>query len=170
MLLPGKIYYYTGDCNNATVKETIKQNFVQLMDSLTPIWTGICPSTGCTTSSVEVTCGTISTGRKKKDTYNIKLHLGSSDDHKIEKRQTHQITVKFNISMDWISTNLSAADEFNHNDAEIIKFFNDVIQPLITSGNLTVENYTATSAVFELSEMVCPTGQVPRYTTVTCGK
>ncbi|KAJ8300327.1 hypothetical protein KUTeg_021846 [Tegillarca granosa] len=167
MLLPGEIYYFTGDCNNADVVDQIKINFVKLMEQLTQTWTGICPSTGCTTSTVEVTCGAVS-GRKKKDTYNMKFQLDLSDKHDITKRQTHQIVVKFNINMDWIFTNLSAADEFNHNDAEIIKFFNNVIQPLITSGNLTVENYTATSAVYGWTEMGCPTGQVPRYTTVTC--
>jgi hypothetical protein len=157
----GDFFYYTGDCNDPTVLDEIKQNFIAKMQQLENNgWNGVCPSQiDCNIQNTVVTCGTV-TGRRKRWT----------DVAMREKRNTHEIRVEITIETTWFDFNSTGGATFYFLEDVQKNVFN-VIKASSTAGDLTVRGLSPDINSFALgwSDPNCPDGQSVRWSTLTCG-
>jgi hypothetical protein len=154
-IMPGElIYFFSGDCNDATVQDGIKNHFITVMEDLANNrnWSNICPSF-CNVNDVTVTCGP-TTGRRRRE--------GSSQTHFV-KRSTNEITLSFSLTMRWL-----LEGDFWYNDDRIVPLSTE-IKTMNTNGEFDYNGISPVIA-FTHSSMGCEEGSVPDYYTDTCSK
>lgn len=161
----GEFFYYTGDCNDPTVLEEIKNNFINQMQRLeSQGWNGVCPSQiDCNVNNTEVTCGPVS-GKKKRDVNSVLEHV-------FHKRSTHEIRVEVKLTTTWYNFNSTGSSTFYFLE-EVQKKVFDVMKLSATAGNLTVRGLSPdiNSFVLGYSDPDCPKGTFVRWSTLSCGK
>ena len=162
----GEFFYYTGDCNDPTVLQEIKENFIKQMQLLEANgWNGVCPSQiDCNVNNTQVTCGAVSGKKKKRDVHNILNYLKS-------KRSTHEIRVEITLATTWYDFNSTAGSTFFFLE-EVQKDVFNAMKASASAGNLTVRGLQPDTSSFSLgySNPDCPTGNIVRWSTLTCGK
>ncbi|XP_061173457.1 sushi, von Willebrand factor type A, EGF and pentraxin domain-containing protein 1-like [Saccostrea echinata] len=160
----GDFFYYTGDCNDPTVLEEIKQNFIDQMNFLEKNgFGGVCPSQiDCNIKNTVVTCGAI-TGRKKRWIDNL------LDFFVRKKRSTHEIRVEITMETTWFDFNSTSGATFYFLEEIQKKIFNE-IKGSASAGNLTVRGLAPDISSFALgwSDPDCPVGHAIRWSTLTC--
>ena len=160
--LDGEYFYYTGDCNNVSVQEAIKQNFVNEMQKLEnsgPGYAGVCPDQAtCNVGAVDVTCGPVSGRRKRRE---ITRHA----------RSTHEIIVMCRIYINTTDTSKTPAATFWENEDILIDIFN-LIKQLGQNGTLDAAGLSPDVSSFAngYSEVTCPEGTTIRMSSLTCGR
>ncbi|XP_056020419.1 serine-rich adhesin for platelets-like isoform X3 [Ostrea edulis] len=158
--LIGEFFYYTGDCNDPTVLDEIKHNFINQMQLLEAQgWNGVCPSQiDCNVNNTEVTCGPVN-GKKKRDVFNILRG----------KRSTHEIRVEVTMTTTWYDFNSTGATTFYFLEDVQKNMFN-VIKSVASSGDLTVGGMVPDTNSFAIgwSDPNCPEGSIVRWSTLTC--
>lgn len=162
----GEFFYYTGDCNDPTVLQEIKENFIKQMQLLEANgWNGVCPSQiDCNVNNTQVTCGAVSGKKKKRDVHNILNYLKS-------KRSTHEIRVEITLATTWYDFNSTSGSTFLFLE-EVQKDVFNAMKASASAGNLTVRGLHPDTSSFSLgySNPDCPTGNIVRWSTLTCGK
>lgn len=158
----GEFFYYTGDCNDPTVLDEIKQNFINQMQLLEAQgWNGVCPSQiDCNVNNTEVTCGPVN-GKKKRDVLDVLRG----------KRSTHEIRVEVTMTTTWYNFNSTGGTTFYFLE-DVQKKVYDVVKATAAAGNLTVRGLSPDISSFALgySNPNCPDGTIIRWSTLTCGK
>ncbi|XP_061173454.1 sushi, von Willebrand factor type A, EGF and pentraxin domain-containing protein 1-like [Saccostrea echinata] len=156
----GEFFYYTGNCNDLTVLDDIKENFIDKMQLLeTQGWNGVCPTQiDCNVNNTVVTCGPV-TGRRKRDISNF---------FRVE-RSTHEIRVELTMITTWYNFNSTGGSTFYFLEEIQKKVFN-VIKSSASNGNLTVRGLSPdlNSFVLGWSDPYCPEGSIIRWSTLTC--
>lgn len=157
----GEFFYYTGSCDDETVLEQIKSNFINQMEILEQDgYAGVCSDAQeCNVGNVSVTCGL--TYRKRR----------SVEDFIRLKRSSYEIRVEIRIS--------SAFQNTNSSQRESLKFANQIqqkifekIKDLSESGKLTVNGIAPSMDSFVLGYSVptCDKGLLIRMDTLLCGE
>lgn len=143
-ILPGELfYYYSGDCSDSTVQESIKNNFVDVMKNLegSDGWDNICPDY-CTVEGVTVTCGPLN-GRRRRSI--------------VTRSTDKEIVVDFKVSSQWETTkNLWGNDD-------TLQALGDLIKLEVSNGAVDVNGTTTGSMTFGWIEFPCEIGQEPVY-------
>ncbi|XP_048736999.2 sushi, von Willebrand factor type A, EGF and pentraxin domain-containing protein 1-like isoform X2 [Ostrea edulis] len=156
----GEFFYYTGDCNDPTVLDEIKQNFINQMQLLEAQgWNGVCPSQiDCNVNNTEVTCGPVN-GKKKRDVLDVLRG----------KRSTHEIRVEVTMTTTWYNFNSTGGTTFYFLE-DVQKKVYDVVKATAAAGNLTVRGLSPDISSFALgySNPNCPDGTIIRWSTLTC--
>lgn len=153
--LPIELYYYSGDCTSNSTQRQIQENFIQILNQSN--FRDLCSEyQECSAGNVQVRCGEISSGRRKRSSH------------------THQILVTFELSMKTDGVNFSSADIYTLEDPLID--LADAIKNEITDGkfDMTVPGFTVEIDVatfqYGYAELQCETGQVPNDLSLTCRK
>ena len=183
MILPSKLYYYSGECSDPATLEQIKQQFLTIITNATESrFHNLCSPDllKCSLDSVSITCGP--TRRRKRDlvsdirhhngklteTYPVRRRREISDTpHHINKREdTYVTTLQFSIVTEWDQGNLGSMG-FNQQLAYIDKFQiqqKDVIVDLMVDGKLNIEGYILKNESFQLvknvGDLACAHGMI----------
>lgn len=157
----GEFFYYTGSCDDATVLDKIKSNFINQMEILeTKGFAGVCSdSLECNVKNVSVTCGPRTRKRRSLE-YSVR-----------SKRSGSEIRVEIKISSKWPLSNVSTIDSLNM-AKKIQQNIFDKIQDISKEGKLTVEGISPDDESFVLgySASVCDVALYLRQDILTCGK
>ena len=132
MRLPSELYYYSGDCSDEATLEQIKQQFLTIItNEAQPLFHSICPKDlSCTVDSVTVTCGPVSSRRKRR-----------SYIHHIEKRaETHATVFAFDLSTEWKPGNMTTDDAYDYTDG-LQAQQKAVIESLVAENKLDLPGY-----------------------------
>lgn len=155
----GEFFYYLGSCEDKTVLEQIKSNFINQMEILEQNgFAGVCSDAQeCNVGNVSVTCG--QTNRKRR----------SVEDFIRFKRSSYEIRVEIKISSAWENTNSSQADSFKF-AKQIQKEMFQKIKDISESGKLTVKGFAPSTDSFVLGYSVptCTKGLLIRMDTLSC--
>nr|XP_022288701.1 sushi, von Willebrand factor type A, EGF and pentraxin domain-containing protein 1-like isoform X2 [Crassostrea virginica] len=155
----GEFFYYTGSCDDATVLDKIKSNFINQMEILeTKGFAGVCSdSLECNVKNVSVTCGPRTRKRRSLE-YSVR-----------SKRSGSEIRVEIKISSKWPLSNVSTIDSLNM-AKKIQQNIFDKIQDISKEGKLTVEGISPDDESFVLgySASVCDVALYLRQDILTC--
>ncbi|KAK3101782.1 hypothetical protein FSP39_006299 [Pinctada imbricata] len=167
--LNGEFFYFTGDCNDADVLETIKQNFINQMQILeTTGYEGVCPdSTECNVDNVDVTCGPTSGKRRKRESSLIDKLM---DLCRIRRStHTHEIRVDFRVTIVPNDTSRTPIDSFYYYEG-VMNDMSDEIRELVQNGGMDVGGLTADSSTYAVgfSEVICPDNYNFQWSTLKC--
>ncbi|CAC5393166.1 unnamed protein product [Mytilus coruscus] len=132
-------FYYDGDCSNQSVQNSIKQNFVDVMEHLESSegWDNICPAY-CTVEGVNVTCGAQNGRRRKRSSSDL-------------------IVLSFTIISEWQEN-----DVLQGND-NIMTNLSDFMKTKVDEGAFDNPNVTTGDMAVGWSEYYCPEGQAATY-------
>ena len=148
--------YYTGSCDDATVLEKIKSNFINEIGKLI-----LCEGkkNNCTVEFVLVTCGPRTRTRRSLE-HNVR-----------STRSDSEIRVEINIFVTWPFSNVSTSDSFNIAKKLVQTIFHQ-IKNISKEGKLTVEGISPDDESFVLgyARPVCDDGLYLRQNTISCGK
>lgn len=160
----GEFFYYTGSCNDPTVLEEIKLNFIQQMEILEKNgYAGVCSDTlECNVGNVSVTCGPSSRKRRSIESDEIFDRF---------KRGDNAIRVEIKISSLFTNSNSSVSDSFEF-AKQIQNNIFDKIKDVSNSGKLTINGLSPDAETFTIgfSAPVCPEGLYIRLSSLSCGK
>ncbi|XP_062600629.1 sushi, von Willebrand factor type A, EGF and pentraxin domain-containing protein 1-like, partial [Saccostrea cucullata] len=147
-----EFFYYTGDCNNKTVQEEIRTNFITYIRDMNDNggFDGICPDEiSCNVANVSVSCGEIS-NRKRRAAV---------------RRTT--LKVQFELQTRFLSSNTT-------NIVNIVpklqNKYMDVVKESAMNGTLDVGDMKVDSESFQIDEMVgvCDPGYIWKSSTISC--
>lgn len=158
----GEFFYYIGSCNDPTVLDQIKLNFIQQMEILEKNgYAGVCSDTlQCNVGNVTVTCGPSSRKRRSIESDEIPDRF---------KRGDNAIRVEIKISSLFTNSNYSVSDSFEF-AKQIQKNIFDKIKDVSNSGKLTVNGLAPDAETFVIgfSAPVCPEGLYIRLSSLSC--
>lgn len=158
----GEFFYYTGSCNDPTVLEEIKLNFIQQMEILEKNgYAGVCSDTlECNVGNVSVTCGPSSRKRRSIESDEIFDRF---------KRGDNAIRVEIKISSLFTNSNSSVSDSFEF-AKQIQNNIFDKIKDVSNSGKLTINGLSPDAETFTIgfSAPVCPEGLYIRLSSLSC--
>ncbi|XP_053382454.1 uncharacterized protein LOC123540032 [Mercenaria mercenaria] len=162
MHLPNEFYYYTGNCNSSTQNmNQIKENFVQALNSskFPEECVGV-PE--CQAKFVDVTCGPI-TSRRKRD-------LNSNVYRRSVSKLAYTLRFEFILPYKPVAGK-SPEDIFAENEDRLYKM-SDVIQKEVDAGHfdLHVGDLRVESDSYGPGNpsMLCPSGTIPRKESASC--
>ncbi|XP_062616948.1 sushi, von Willebrand factor type A, EGF and pentraxin domain-containing protein 1-like isoform X2 [Saccostrea cucullata] len=147
-----EFFYYTGDCNNRTVQEEIRTNFITYIRDMNDNggFDGICPDEiSCNIANVSVSCGEISNRKKRA----------------AERRTT--LKVQFELQTRFLNSNTT-------NIVNIVpklqNKYMDVVKESARNGTLDLGDLKVDSESFQIDEMVgvCDPGYVWKSSTISC--
>lgn len=154
----GEFFYYTGSCEDETVLDQIKSNFINQIKENDQ--GNVCSDAQiCNVGNVFVTCGR--TSRKRR----------SVEDVIRFKRSNYEIPVEIRISSTWQNTHSSQTDSFKFAKQIHEKIF-QTIKEMSESGKLTVNGLAPSTDSFVLGYTIptCTEGLLIRMDTLSCGK
>jgi hypothetical protein len=160
----GEFFYYTGSCDDDTVLDQIKNNFIKEVENLKKNgFGGVCSnSSQCNLGNVSVTCGPIFSRRRRasdSEMQNIRM-----------KRAGSEILVEVRLSSVFQNSSTSRSDSFTIAKDIQKEMFHEV-KRLSRNGKLTVNGLIPDQESFALglSVPVCPESLSIRMHTFTCG-
>ena len=192
--LPSELNYFSGDCTDPATLQTIKENFITLLQQSQ--YSSICVLPDCTAGNVGVTCGPVdnTVGRRKRrsvtstprsqritDDIRQKRSLRNEalqkDFHHREKRSTHThlVTVKFDfiVTIPYTTGEIDADSLYTNTTDDLFAMYYHV-KDAIDNGQfdqqipgLTLE---IDAASFEIGYeyLECPEGTIEEFTSFSC--
>ena len=163
MHLPNEFYYFTGKCNSSTQNlNQIKEHFVQALNSSK--FHGECIGIlECQAKFVDVTCGSISSRRKRDLNSHIYRRSVSKFAYKLQ----------FEFILPYKQVAGKTADDFFAENKHRLNKMSDVIQQEVDSGHfdLNVGDLHVESDSYGPGNpsMVCPPGTIARKESASCG-
>lgn len=156
----GEFFYYTGNCNDLTVLNQIKSNFISQLKILNDKkgYKNVCVNiTECNVENVEVTCGPVLRKRRSLFSYIRR------------KRSNYEIRVELEISSAWQNTNYSHTN-FYELTKQAHRFFFEKIKELGSSGKLNVNELVPVTESFAVGYTFpkCADGLLIRLGTLSC--
>ncbi|KAL4218704.1 calcium ion binding [Mactra antiquata] len=159
LVLPGEIFYYSGDCGTEETMEEIRNNYNLILESgLNPYLSEICDSgESCSAENLIIICGPIQERRKRSTGHSTNKHAAINVDrrkrsihteedlpHDLVKRQdgSHVLVVEFNIVMTMtIAENETLISKIAYYD-NIMLELSAAVQALLNNGSLDINNFT----------------------------
>ncbi|XP_067682073.1 sushi, von Willebrand factor type A, EGF and pentraxin domain-containing protein 1-like isoform X2 [Haliotis asinina] len=151
MMMPSELYYYSGDCPDATANQQIKENFIKMLQA-NPLFKEECGGTvpDCKAEFVSVKCGTISR-RKRAAKVNVIVEFNVILPYR-ENGQNASVVVKScEAAFDRIKAAIDKAVQSKSLDVGVpgLELQNDSYAPGIPN-------------------FLCGKGMTPKYRTASC--
>ncbi|KAK7099232.1 hypothetical protein V1264_003410 [Littorina saxatilis] len=160
--------YYTGSCK-ASLDE-LKQNFITRMQNSTILRDACTNVPTCTVDNVKVTCGSVSAGRRKRET--LQDFGGAPERNKRDASQSHFVRIDFDIAIPYQPNATQSFDDY----AQALNSTNAALKSSLQDGQGAFDIEGMTNAGFSPPTLQadCPAGTTYRVKTplscVGCSK